>query len=431
MTFFKLISQKAHSMLILILLALFACSDNKQFKHKNTTPNETSYIPDTLLKIQNNIKHGEQAKYTNVFTTKTLRLLITNNFNTYFIYKGEELGLEYQLIKLYAKDKGWNIQLKHIHDIEHLDDSMQFYGMHMAAASLVIPKNKSDNTYSDPLYNTDLVLVQHVNSANKYITGKKNTHPIDVSLIQNASYVSTIWGDSTIAKSGLKYKYAHEHATEELLIEEVALKKVEATIADRQEAEIMQSLYPEIDVSITLKKKVPIGFIINSNDTLLQKDFNAWLKEKRKSSDFQWTIFKYRKWPEKIKNNIAYALPSLVEGKLSLFDDLVKKHAEEIDWDWKLLSALIYQESRFDPSKISGSGACGLMQVMPSVGQAYASLTTPELFVPPKNITAGTQYLHWIKNNFYQDKNIPESERIKFILITQVLDMLQMLEHWR
>ncbi len=56
---------------------------------------------------------------------------------------------------------------------------------------------------------------------------------------------------------------------------------------------------------------------------------------------------------------------SLNTGKISRWDDLIKSASNDIDWDWRLLASLIYQESRFIPNVQSWAGAYGLMQVMP------------------------------------------------------------------
>ena len=67
---------------------------------------------------------------------------------------------------------------------------------------------------------------------------------------------------------------------------------------------------------------------------------------------------------------ISKAMPhspilSLKEGKISHYDNLFKKYAQEIGWDWRLLASLAYTESNFDTTAVSWAGAKGLMQLMP------------------------------------------------------------------
>lgn len=408
---YQLIKNKASNFfklsLSLIFFSLLSCEENKKtVKVDSMRPLNKDFLKGDDAKIISKIKDIEVD---DPFITKKLKLLITNNFNTYFVYKGEEVGLEFEILRLYAKDRGWELQLKHVHDLEYIQDSITANGAHLAAASFTIPpKLQNKILYSHPIYYTNLILVQN----------KKMAHDTNqiAYVIKDAPYVHAIWDDTIPPPPGLSYKYAHEHATKELLIEEVAENKIAYTVSDRHEAEIMQGLYPQLDISKIIRKKVPVAFVFHPKAGLLKKDFDQWLAGKFNTSDYQWTLKKYDNWPAKIRHTISYSLPALTEGRLSLFDDLVKKHAGDIDWDWKLLSALIYQESRFDPTKISGAGARGLMQIMPSVGEAYASLPPQELFHPIKNITAGTKYLKWLRKNFYLDSNISEEEKIKFIL---------------
>ena len=61
---------------------------------------------------------------------------------------------------------------------------------------------------------------------------------------------------------------------------------------------------------------------------------------------------------------------SLKEGKISHYDNLFKKYAQEIGWDWRLLASLAYTESNFDTTAVSWAGAKGLMQLMPATARA-------------------------------------------------------------
>ena len=99
-------------------------------------------------------------------------------------------------------------------------------------------------------------------------------------------------------------------------------------------------------------------------------------------------------------------------GSLSPYDEIVKRYASTINWDWRLITSLIYQESGFDHYSESWTGASGLMQLMPSTAESYGidSLSAPE-----DNIQAGIKYLEWLDKQFI-DK-VPDSlERKKFIL---------------
>ena len=97
---------------------------------------------------------------------------------------------------------------------------------------------------------------------------------------------------------------------------------------------------------------------------------------------------------------------------MSTFDGSIKKAAKKIGWDWRLLAALIYQESRFKMDLESEKGAFGLMQLMPSVmnkyGIGYDSSAEEQLEAGGKLIT----YLDKSLKNRVADS----LERVKFVL---------------
>ena len=97
---------------------------------------------------------------------------------------------------------------------------------------------------------------------------------------------------------------------------------------------------------------------------------------------------------------------------LSPYDDLIRKYAAELGWDWRMLASVIYQESRFAIGTASYRGAQGLMQVMPSTASYYK---IENLLDPEENIIAGTRHLKRLQNMFKKD-GLQGEELIKFTL---------------
>lgn len=79
---------------------------------------------------------------------------------------------------------------------------------------------------------------------------------------------------------------------------------------------------------------------------------------------------------------------------LSPYDSLIRAYADSIDWDWRLVAAIICQESRFNSQVISPGGAVGLMQIQ------SAQYSQETLLNPEQNIRIGTQYLRKLEQMF-------------------------------
>ncbi len=100
------------------------------------------------------------------------------------------------------------------------------------------------------------------------------------------------------------------------------------------------------------------------------------------------------------------------KGRLSEYDESFKKFAKVIDWDWRLLAALAFQESKFDPKAQSWAGANGIMQLMPETALKYG---VDSLSSPQEHIKAGAMYIKWLEEQ-WKDKIPDPEERKKFVM---------------
>lgn len=95
--------------------------------------------------------------------------------------------------------------------------------------------------------------------------------------------------------------------------------------------------------------------------------------------------------------------------RLSPYDSLIKKYAALNGWDWRLISAVIRHESRFNVNVVSPRGAIGLMQILPYRHSAEA------LFNPEYNISAGTEHLARMRKMF-KPYSADSVQNVKFTL---------------
>ena len=107
--------------------------------------------------------------------------------------------------------------------------------------------------------------------------------------------------------------------------------------------------------------------------------------------------------------------PVLDKGKgvISEWDHLFKTYAQVASTDWRLLAAICYQESCFDPKARSWAGACGLMQIMPTTAESYG-LQQEKIFDPESNVETAAKIINHL-TMLYRD--VPDSnERMNFVL---------------
>jgi len=99
-------------------------------------------------------------------------------------------------------------------------------------------------------------------------------------------------------------------------------------------------------------------------------------------------------------------------GMISPYDDLFKRHAKSLGWDWRLLASIAYFESRFQPNVVAWSGAKGLMGIMPSTARALG-FRYDQMGDPEQNIRAGIECLRRFRTSF---PAASEEERVKLTL---------------
>ncbi|MBN3036000.1 MAG: transglycosylase SLT domain-containing protein [Bacteroidales bacterium] len=143
----------------------------------------------------------------------------------------------------------------------------------------------------------------------------------------------------------------------------------------------------------------------------LQHEINTWLAGFQESRLAAILYHKYFK-SERTARWAASSYHSLTGGRISEYDELIRKYSPEIGWDWRLLASLIYQESGFRPDARSWAGAFGLMQLMPGTAEL---LGVDSLSPPEEQIKAGVELIKRIQRQFEPLVPDPE-ERIRFVL---------------
>ncbi len=113
---------------------------------------------------------------------------------------------------------------------------------------------------------------------------------------------------------------------------------------------------------------------------------------------------------------VSDCLP-LAEGKyvISAYDNLIRRISEEEGHDWRLMSAIAYHESRFMPDLTSRSGACGLMQIMPSVARQF-EIPTDRIADPETNVWLANKLMTEIQSTLRLPEGTPEKDRMSIVL---------------
>jgi membrane-bound lytic murein transglycosylase F len=202
-----------------------------------------------------------------------------------------------------------------------------------------------------------------------------------------------------------------EDVTTEEIIKMVVNAEIDYTVADNNIAAINQTYYHVLDVNTSISSSQRIAWAVRKNSPELLKEVNSWIDKMKTHTDYHVIYNKYFKNKKLFGQRIKSEFFSETGEKISKFDEHIKKYAGQIGWDWRLLSSLIYQESKFDPHATSWAGGKGLMQLMPATAK---ELGVKDRSNPEQSIHGGTKYLDQLYERW---GDIPDStQRIKFTM---------------
>ncbi|MBK8394918.1 MAG: transporter substrate-binding domain-containing protein [Leptospiraceae bacterium] len=348
-----------------------------------------------------------------------LKVITAYNANSYFIYKDQPIGYEYELLKLLTKDLGVELDIEASNDLANLDYKLNSGEGDLLAANTIVTREKGRQLkFTEHLMTTTQVLVQRKKG---FIVRKKMTEYIDnsVDLIGKTVHVRAN-SDNHIRLKKLQeelggtinIKTITGNITIDELIEQVYSGEIDYTVADEQTALINNAYYSEIDISLPISFPQKIAWVVRRNSPELLEYVNNWI-EKNQSTIKEIQDKYYRKSRTHMYELKIESKPKN-KSHISAFDAIIKEQAAVIGWDWRFLAALIHQESRFNPNARSWMGASGLMQLMPSTAQSLG-VSLSEIHNPRKNITAGVKHLKYL-DGMWKKSISDDEERVKFVL---------------
>lgn len=197
---------------------------------------------------------------------------------------------------------------------------------------------------------------------------------------------------------GLQYKLAEAFAQSIGVVLQMEISPDTASLLRKLEA-------GEIDfIALEMPK-----WQVREGESLLKKAIAEWWQPERvkqiESSASNTTVT--------IRRHMRPVMQDAAHGIISAYDDLFRKYSSSAGWDWRLLAAMCYQESGFDPNAVSSMGAMGLMQLMPSTADAMG-VSSDKRFDPEQNIAASARYIRKVSQSFSDIKD--GEERTRFTL---------------
>lgn len=377
-------------------------------------------------KINDILKEGKLSKQDpslrRILERDTLIALTDYNSTNYFIYRGEPMGYQFEMLKQFADFLDVNLKLVISDDMDKAFRLLNEGDVDVIAMGLTVTNARKEIVdFTIPQLQTKQVLVQRKpdNWRKMRTWDEIEDHlirnPLDLANREVHVQKGTVFADrlSILANEigDSIYIIVDPYREVEQLISAVAQGEIDYTVADEHIAKVNQKYYPNIDVNTPLSFPQHVAWAVRPGNDSLRLEVNTWMLDYKKTTASRYVYNKYFNNPRSV--NIAQSeYHSIGGGKISQYDDIIREWSSANDLDWRLVASLIYQESRFHPEATSWVGAFGLMQLMPSTAEIYGVDTNSS---PSDQIKAGIQFLSWLDRQLPPEIDKPE-ERIRFVM---------------
>jgi membrane-bound lytic murein transglycosylase F len=349
-----------------------------------------------------------------------LRVVTEYNSISYFIYRGQPMGFQYEMLQELANYLDLALEVSVSNDLERNFSDLQEGSTDMIAMNLTVTsERKSRVSFTAPLLQTRQVLVQRLPEQWE----KMNLKQKESLLIRNQLDLA---GKVVYVQAGSVYETRLRSLSNEIgggieirelnieseqLVQRVALGEIDYAVCDENVGLVNTTYFPQLDVSTAISFQQHVAWAVHQQSDSLRKVISQWITAYQKTRQYAILYNKYFHNRHEYRNihSEDYTLGS---GKISRFDEAIKKEAGRIGLDWRLMASIIYQESRFNPEAVSWAGAFGLMQLMPSTAKTYGISMESS---PEAQIRAGASFIKWLDDRFINEISDPD-ERIKFVL---------------
>ncbi len=354
---------------------------------------------------------GNESEHHNL--PDTLRVATLYSPEAYFIYRGQEMGYDYELVTALAADKEIALKMEIAPSLSRAIEMLDSGYVDLIAYEVPITAEYKDRVVPcGPENITTQVLVQPKKGETELITDVTDLVGKDVYVESDSKYEARIRNLNQEVGGGINiHTVNRDTMITEDLIAMVSEGKIPLTVVDSDIARINKTYYNDLDITLPLSFEQRSSWAVAPDKAWLGDSINAWLNSDKPREEQAQLLKRYFELSKNDPNSKFYALNG---AGVSPFDHLFKRYADEYDWDWKLLASQAYVESKFDSTAVSWAGARGMMQIMPRTAKGYGATAKSVM----KNDVAIETALKFLND---LDKQLmplvpDEKERKKFVI---------------
>ena len=353
---------------------------------------------------------------------RRVRMLVVPSRTFYFVDKGTQRGITHDAGKAFEEDINRKLK-KRILRVEVVfvpvkpDDLLpallQGRGDVAAANLTITPERQQWVDFSAPLWTgVDEIVV--TGPASPEVRSIDDLAGQEIFVRLSSSYFQSLWHlNESFGKSGktpVVVKPAPEELEDEDILEMLNAGLLKLAVVDSHKAEFWGKIFPNIRLhpNVAIRSGGETAWAFRKNSPKLKEALDDFARRHGKG-----TAFGNAKFREYLKST-KYIESAASKQELAKFLRTIhyfQTYAERYEFDWLMLAAQGYQESRLDQDVKSPVGAIGVMQVMPATGRELAVGDVRQI---EPNIHAGAKYLRTLMDRYFPEAHFDPLDRCLF-----------------
>ena len=355
---------------------------------------------------------------------REIRVLVTYSRTNFFLDEGTQRGITAEALREFEKALNNELELRrrplHIATIPVLHDQLipfleEGRGDIAIATLSITPERAQRVPFSTPTVKgiKELVVTgpqSPVVSDIDDLSGERVVVRSTSSYLDSLEAINESFRDRGMDE--IDIAQANEYLQTEDLLEMVNAGLIGITIADDYLARFWSQFLPHIVVhdELAVATGRDLGWALRPDATGLKEHVDRFVKAYRQGSLLGNTLInRYLKDTRWVENALSPKDRQRFDEVIELF----RKYGDRYDFDYRMVAAQGYQESKFNQNLVSRAGAVGIMQLLPSTA-ADKAVGIPDISTAENNIHAGVKYLRFIVDHYFDDPAIDEVNKTLF-----------------
>jgi len=321
---------------------------------------------------------------------------------------GTSVGPEYELARRFADELGVKLKITPMRTYAEIYEAITTGQAHLAAAGLKVPMQSVPGVEFGPAY-------QHVHEHLIYRRGAVRPGSLaeignsDLEILAGSAHAKTLEAARN-AYPDLVW-VENSSTNSQALLDGVADGSIDYTIADSTEFALAHEVHPDLRIAFDFQGERPLAWAASDRDPNFARDMSEYFTRLKLDGELATIVNRYYGRTEDAEFAGGPGFMQHLQNRLPLYKQWFVEAAEQSSQDWRLLAAMGYQESKWNPSAASSAGARGLMQL--TVETANETRVT-DLSDARQSIFGGARYFRQVYEKI--PSHVPEPDRTWFAL---------------